>query len=134
LFGAFGKNLNLQIQYGEIYGLLGANGAGKTTTIRMLCGLLDPTEGDLQLTGDSNVRSTKVRRRIGYMSQKFSLYDGLSIQENLAFFAGVYGVPEPERKEKIKWVPSFSGSRVRSIRSRELCRAVGSSAWPSARP
>ena len=75
----------------------------------MLCGLLDPTQGDVQLTGERNMRSAAVRQRVGYMSQKFSLYDDLSIQENLAFFAGVYGVPESERDEKIKWVLSFSG-------------------------
>jgi ABC-2 type transport system ATP-binding protein len=103
------KNLNLKIQYGEIYGLLGANGAGKTTTIRMLCGLLDPTQGDVQLAGAHDPRSSAVRQRVGYMSQKFSLYDDLSIQENLNFFAGVYGVPERERNEKIRWVLSFSG-------------------------
>jgi ABC-2 type transport system ATP-binding protein len=103
------KNLSLHVQYGEIYGLLGANGAGKTTTIRILCGLLDPTQGDVQLAGSRDMRSGTVRQRVGYMSQKFSLYDGLSIQENLNFFAGVYGVPESERKEKIQWVLSFSG-------------------------
>jgi drug efflux transport system ATP-binding protein len=103
------KNLSLQVQYGEIYGLLGANGAGKTTTIRILCGLLDPTQGEVQLAGRRDMRSGTVRQRVGYMSQKFSLYDGLSIQENLNFFAGVYGVPERERNEKIKWVLSFSG-------------------------
>src|ERR1035438_5073190 len=103
------KNLSLQVQYGEIYGLLGANGAGKTTTIRILCGLLDPTQGDVQLAGRRDMRSGTVRQRVGYMSQKFSLYDGLSIKENLSFFAGVYGVPERERNEKIQWVLSFSG-------------------------
>jgi ABC-2 type transport system ATP-binding protein len=105
------KNLSLQIQYGEIYGLLGANGAGKTTAIRMLCGLLDPTQGDVRLAGARDLRSRAVRQRVGYMSQKFSLYDDLSIQENLNFFAGVYGVPERERDEKIRWVLSFSGLR-----------------------
>ncbi len=110
-FGKFTavKNLNLQMQYGEIYGLLGANGAGKTTTIRMLCGLIDPTQGIIQLAGERDVRSETVRQRVGYMSQKFSLYDDLSIQQNLNFFAGVYGVPKNERKEKIQWVLSFSG-------------------------
>ena len=103
------KNVSLQVQYGEIYGLLGANGAGKTTTIRILCGLLDPTQGDVQLAGRRDMRSGTVRQRVGYMSQKFSLYDDLSIQENLDFFAGVYGVPEAERKEKIQWALSFSG-------------------------
>ncbi len=111
-FGAFTavKDLALQIRYGEIYGLLGANGAGKTTTIKMLCGLLEPSRGVVQLAGArSDLRAEHVRQRIGYMSQKFSLYDDLTIRENLQFFAGVYGVPERERAEKARWVLSFSG-------------------------
>ena len=111
-FGAFTavKDVSLQIQYGEIYGLLGANGAGKTTTIKMLCGLLAPTVGQMRLAGKSKgLRSGDVRQQIGYMSQKFSLYNDMSIKENLEFFAGVYGVPEEERAEKMQWVLSFSG-------------------------
>ncbi|MGD0134668.1 MAG: ATP-binding cassette domain-containing protein [Bryobacteraceae bacterium] len=111
-FGSFTavKNVTAQVQYGEIYGLLGANGAGKTTTIKMLCGLLPPTHGDMQLAGQrGSLRSGEVRQKIGYMSQKFSLYDDLSITENLEFFAGVYGVPERERAEKMAWVLAFSG-------------------------
>jgi drug efflux transport system ATP-binding protein len=113
-FGSFTAvhDLNVQVHHGEIYGLLGANGAGKTTTIKMLCGLLEPTGGQVQLAGADRahgVRSRRVRQRIGYMSQKFSLYDDLTIQENLEFFAGVYGVPENEREEKKDWVLSFSG-------------------------
>jgi ABC-2 type transport system ATP-binding protein len=111
-FGEFTavKNVTAQVKYGEIYGLLGANGAGKTTTIKMLCGLLPPTQGDMQLAGQrGGLRSGSVRQKIGYMSQKFSLYDDLSITENLEFFAGVYGVPEAERAEKMRWVLSFSG-------------------------
>lgn len=103
------KNVNLQVRYGEIYGLLGANGAGKTTTIKMLCGLLEPTQGHVELAGEREVRSSDVRQRIGYMSQKFSLYNDLSIRDNLDFFAGVYGVPEHEREQKRQWVLSFSG-------------------------
>jgi ABC-2 type transport system ATP-binding protein len=103
-------DVNVQVRYGEIYGLLGANGAGKTTTIKMLCGLLDPTSGTMELAGEKGrLRSPEVRERIGYMSQKFSLYDDLTIGENLDFFAGVYGVPESEREEKKKWVLGFSG-------------------------
>jgi ABC-2 type transport system ATP-binding protein len=112
MFGSFKavNNVSLEIKYGEVYGLLGANGAGKTTTIKMLCGLLEPTQGQIQLAGESgSFRSADVRMRIGYMSQKFSLYDDLSIKENLNFFAGVYGVPESEREEKLQWVLSFSG-------------------------
>jgi len=111
-FGAFTavKNVTLEIRYGEIYGLLGANGAGKTTTIRMLCGLLEATGGTMRLAGEQgNLRSESIRQQIGYMSQKFSLYNDMTIRENLAFFAGVYGVLESERDEKIRWVLSFSG-------------------------
>ena len=111
-FGTFTavKDVTTQVRYGEIYGLLGANGAGKTTTIKMLCGLLPPTRGQMELAGQrGSLRTSAVRQKIGYMSQKFSLYDDLSIKENLEFFAGVYGVPERQRAEKMRWVFSFSG-------------------------
>jgi drug efflux transport system ATP-binding protein len=111
-FGDFDavKNVSLEVRYGEIYGLLGANGAGKTTTIKMLCGLLEPTSGETSLAGEEgSLRSGSVRKRVGYMSQKFSLYDDLTIEENLDFFAGVYGVPLENRAEKKRWVLSFSG-------------------------
>jgi ABC-2 type transport system ATP-binding protein len=111
-FGSFRAvhDVGLQVRYGEVYGLLGANGAGKTTTIKMLCGLLDPTAGEVQLAGERRrLRSSEVRQRIGYMSQKFSLYDDLPIDENLAFFAGVYGVPAHERDQKMRWVLEFAG-------------------------
>jgi ABC-2 type transport system ATP-binding protein len=111
-FGSFRavNKVNVQVRYGEVYGLLGANGAGKTTTIKMLCGLLDATHGEVQLAGERRrLRSSEVRQRIGYMSQKFSLYDDLPIDENLAFFAGVYGVPPEEREEKMRWVLEFAG-------------------------
>src|SRR5260370_17707248 len=92
-FGVFTAvhNVSLQVRHGEVYGLLGANGAGKTTTIKMLCGLLPSSSGSMQLARESGgFRSVGVRRQIGYMSQKFSLYDDLTIQENLEFFAGLY--------------------------------------------
>ncbi|HYO80852.1 MAG TPA: ATP-binding cassette domain-containing protein [Bryobacteraceae bacterium] len=111
-FGAFEavKDVRISIRYGEIYGLLGANGAGKTTTIKMLAGLSSPSSGTTQLAGSSGQsRDSAVRCRLGYMSQKFSLYDELSISENLDFFAGVYGVPENDRDEKKRWVLRFSG-------------------------
>ena len=110
-FGAFCavKKVSLQIRNGEVYGLLGANGAGKTTTIKMLCGLLEPTRGTMVLAGmQGNLRTEAIRNRIGYMSQKFSLYDDMTIRENLDFFAGVYGVPDEGREEKIAWVLAFS--------------------------
>src|SRR6266852_2071740 len=111
-FGSFTavKDVNIHIKYGEVYGLLGANGAGKTTTIKMLCGLLAPTSGQMQLAGETGgLRSQAVRQQLGYMSQKFSLYDDLSIEENLAFFAGVYGVPGSERAARGHWALSFAG-------------------------
>jgi ABC-2 type transport system ATP-binding protein len=119
LFKRFGtflavNDLSLDIAFGEIYGLLGANGAGKTTTVRMLCGLLEPSSGVVTLAGErGNVRSESVRRRVGYMSQKFSLYDDLTIIENLEFFAGVYEIPAERRHTTIQWVLDFSGLRGR---------------------
>jgi ABC-2 type transport system ATP-binding protein len=107
VFGDFQavKNVNLEIRYGEIYGLLGANGAGKTTIIKMLCGLLEPTSGKISLAGQTqNLRSSALRKRIGYMSQKFTLYDDLTIIQNLEFYCGVYGVPRQLRRSKIDWV------------------------------
>jgi ABC-2 type transport system ATP-binding protein len=90
--------------------LLGANGAGKTTTIKILCGLLAPSSGEMELAGErGSLRSSFVRQRVGYMSQKFSLYDDLTINDNLDFFAGVYQVPPAEREEKKRWVLEFSG-------------------------
>ncbi len=111
-FGAFQavKGVNIEVKYGEIYGLLGANGAGKTTTIKILCGLIAPSSGEMELAGErGSLRSSFVRQRIGYMSQKFSLYDDLTINDNLEFFAGVYQVPPEEREEKKRWVLEFSG-------------------------
>ncbi len=111
-FGSFHavKGVNIDVRYGEIYGLLGANGAGKTTTIKMLCGLVAPTSGEMRLADESgSLRSSTVRQRIGYMSQKFSLYDDITINENLDFFAGVYQVPTEQRGEKKRWVLEFSG-------------------------
>jgi ABC-2 type transport system ATP-binding protein len=111
-FGEFRavNNINVDIRYGEIYGLLGANGAGKTTTIKMLCGLLEPTAGEVTLAGETGMaRSPQVRQRVGYMSQKFSLYDDLSIEQNLDFFAGIYGVSRGKRAEKQRWILEFAG-------------------------
>jgi ABC-2 type transport system ATP-binding protein len=103
------KEVNLQVAYGEIYGLLGANGAGKTTTIKILCGLIKPTAGEMELCGQkSNLRSEALRQRLGYMSQKFTLYDDLTIRENLEFYCGVYCVPDALRKERIHWVLNSS--------------------------
>lgn len=104
------KSVNIKVRYGEIFGLLGANGAGKTTTIKMLCGLLPATGGEISLKGETgNLRSPELRRSIGYMSQKFTLYDDLTILENLEFYSGVYGVPRKLRREKIEWVIATCG-------------------------
>lgn len=111
-FGNFSavKEINLEVRYGEIYGLLGANGAGKTTTIKMLCGLLKPSDGVIALAGTTeNLRSSNLRQKIGYMSQKFTLYDDLNIVQNLEFYCGVYGVPRRQRRRKIDWVLETCG-------------------------
>jgi ABC-2 type transport system ATP-binding protein len=110
-FGSFQavKNFQLEIRNGDIYGLLGANGAGKTTAIKIICGLIDPTSGSVGLLGKSKgLRAAAVRSRIGYMSQKFALYDDLTIGENLDFYARLYGVEESVREERKKWVLELS--------------------------
>jgi ABC-2 type transport system ATP-binding protein len=112
VFGSFHavNNLSLDIHYGEVYGLLGANGAGKTTAIKMLCGLLPISSGEISLAGETgNLRSAALRQQIGYMSQKFTLYDDLTILENLQFYSGVYGIPRRQQQEKIKWVLATCG-------------------------
>jgi ABC-2 type transport system ATP-binding protein len=106
-FGTFVAvdHVSLQVSKGEIFGFLGPNGAGKSTTIRMLCGLLTPTSGRA-FVGDADVaiEPEQVRRNIGYMSQKFSLYDDLSVAQNIDFFAGLYGVPRDRRAERKRFV------------------------------
>jgi ABC-2 type transport system ATP-binding protein len=98
-FGAFvaASNLTFSVNRGEIFGFLGANGAGKTTAIRMLCGLSLPTSGDATIAGFDIYRDTeKIKHRIGYMSQKFSLYEDLTVAENIRFFGGIYGLRDKE--------------------------------------
>jgi ABC-2 type transport system ATP-binding protein len=107
------RNVSISIKYGEIYGLIGANGAGKTTTIKMLCGLISKSSGYISLGGENkDLRSIRLRKRIGYMSQKFTLYDDLTILQNLEFYAGVYGLSKGIMKEKINWVMSICGLRA----------------------
>ncbi len=105
-FGAFAavKNVSFSVNKGEIFGLLGANGAGKSTTFRMLCGLLPPSSGTLRVAGaDLRTASAAARARIGYVSQKFSLYGALSVQQNLSFFSAAYGIESRRRKERMAW-------------------------------
>ena len=104
------KDLAVTVRYGQIYGLLGANGAGKTTTIKMLCGLLPASGGSIQLAGETQrLDRPQVRSRLGYMSQKFTLYDDLTVGQNLDFYCGVYGVPRKLRRQKINWVLETCG-------------------------
>lgn len=103
-FGNFTANDNLtfQVYEGEIFGFLGANGAGKTTAIRILCGLSSPTSGKVNIAGfDVYKQTEKIKQNIGYMSQKFSLYENLTIRENIRFFAGIYGLPSKVIKERM---------------------------------
>jgi ABC-2 type transport system ATP-binding protein len=107
-------HVNLQVARGEIFGFLGPNGAGKSTTIRMLCGLLQPTSGTATVGGlDIATQSEEVKKKIGYMSQKFSLYDDLMVEENIDFFAGIYGVPKERRAERKDYVLKMAGIEQR---------------------
>jgi ABC-2 type transport system ATP-binding protein len=94
------KEISFEVYRGEIFGFLGANGAGKTTAMRMLCGLSVPTSGTATIAGYDIGETQKIKRKIGYMSQKFSLYEDLTILENLEFFGGIYGLSMPEIREK----------------------------------
>jgi len=110
------KNLDLEVRAGEIFGFLGANGAGKTTAIRMLCGLLLPTSGSGRVAGfDLFKENEKIKQRIGYMSQRFSLYEDLTPAENIEFFGGVYGLPRATLRQQ----------RTRLLRELELERQAG---------
>lgn len=102
-FGAFTANdhLNFEVYKGEIFGFLGANGAGKTTAIRILCGLSSPTSGEIHVAGfDVYKHAEKIKKNIGYMSQKFSLYEDLTVWENMRFYAGIYGMKIKDIKRK----------------------------------
>lgn len=102
-FGAFTAvdQISFQVSRGEIFGFLGANGAGKTTAMKMLCGLLEPTSGKATIAGFDIYRKTEqIKKRIGYMSQKFSLYEDLTVIENIRFFGGIYGLSGKQIKER----------------------------------
>jgi ABC-2 type transport system ATP-binding protein len=112
IFGEFVAvdNISLSVRRGEIFGFLGPNGAGKSTTIRMLCGLLMPTGGTGTVGGfDINKESESIKQVIGYMSQKFSLYDDLTVEENIDFFGGIYNVPKAKKAARKEWVLEMAG-------------------------
>ncbi len=115
-------HVSLEVAKGEIFGFLGPNGAGKSTTIRMLCGLLRPTSGSASVSGfDVATQPEEIRRSIGYMSQKFSLYDDLRVEENIDFFSGIYGVPQHLRAERKAYVLEMANLTERSrATTREL--------------
>jgi ABC-2 type transport system ATP-binding protein len=127
-FGAFTAvdHVSLQVEKGEIFGFLGPNGAGKSTTIRMLCGLLTPSSGRATVNGfDVASQPEQIRRSIGYMSQKFSLYDDLTVEENIDFFTGIYGVPRARRAERKDYVLRMAGIAER----RRALTATLSGGW-----
>ncbi|MFH1263996.1 MAG: ABC transporter ATP-binding protein [Pseudomonadota bacterium] len=102
-FGSFTAvdRLTMEVHSGEIFGFLGSNGAGKSTAIRMMCGLLSPTSGSARVLGlDVASQPDEVKRKIGYMSQRFSLYDDLTVEQNLTFFGGVYGLDDPTLRKR----------------------------------
>jgi ABC-2 type transport system ATP-binding protein len=104
------RDVSLSVTRGEIFGVLGPNGAGKSTTIRMLCGILDPSGGSGKVVGfDIATQAERIKERIGYMTQRFSLYEDLSVVENLSFYAGIYGVPRAQRKARVDQVIERSG-------------------------
>ena len=118
-FGAFTAvdRISFTVGEGEIFGFLGANGAGKTTAMRMLCGLSRPTSGRGFVAGfDICKQAEEVKRHIGYMSQKFSLYDNLTVQENITFYGGVYGISRREIKTRSLGKPATLWRYLRNER------------------
>jgi ABC-2 type transport system ATP-binding protein len=111
-FGSFVavRGVSLSVQRGEIFGVLGPNGAGKSTTIRMLCGILDPSGGRGTVVGYDIAREPeRIKERIGYMTQRFSLYEDLTVVENLHFYAGIYGLPRAKRRARVEEVLARTG-------------------------
>jgi ABC-2 type transport system ATP-binding protein len=125
-FGSFTAvdRVSFQLEQGKIFGFLGPNGAGKTTTIRMLCGILKPTSGRGTVAGlDIVDENEQIKKRIGYMSQKFSLYPDLTVEENIDFFSGIYRVKGPERSARKAWALATAGLAVaRKLIVRELAQ------------
>lgn len=104
------SKVSFQVKRGEIFGFLGPNGAGKSTTIRMLCGIITPTAGKANVIGFDVFREAEqIKSHIGYMSQKFSLYEDLTVEENIDFYSGIYQIPKEEKKARKDWVVKMSG-------------------------
>ncbi|MBN1626287.1 MAG: ABC transporter ATP-binding protein [Deltaproteobacteria bacterium] len=119
VFGKFTAvdGISFSVKKGEIFGFLGPNGAGKSTTIRMLCGIITPTEGKGNVAGyDIFTESEKVKHSIGYMSQKFSLYEDMTPFENIRFYLGIYSVPERDWGERIEW--ALNMARLLDVKDR----------------
>lgn len=114
--------ISFSVKKGEIFGFLGPNGSGKSTTIRMLCGIITPTSGEGMVAGhDIFTESEEIKQSIGYMSQKFSLYEDLNSLENLRFYLGIYNVPQDQWKERIEWIMDMAQlQEVRHRYAREL--------------
>jgi ABC-2 type transport system ATP-binding protein len=113
-FGSFVavENMSFKVKKGEVFGFLGPNGAGKSTTIRMLCGLLDPTSGSAVVGGYSvGKQSDFVKANIGYMSQRFSLYEDLTVEQNINFYGGIYGLDGQRLKSRKQWAVEMAGLR-----------------------
>jgi ABC-2 type transport system ATP-binding protein len=120
-FGAFVAvdDVSFDVRAGEVFGLLGSNGAGKSTLIRLFCGLLRPTSGTASVLGVDTAKDPEaVRRRIGYMTQRFSLYDDLSVEQNLEFYAGIYGLRGREKTDRIAWAQEIGD--LRGLESKEV--------------
>ena len=104
------NKVSFQVKRGEIFGFLGPNGAGKSTTMRMLCGIIVPTAGKANVLGyDVFEEAEKIKAQIGYMSQKFSLYEDLTVEENIDFYSGIYQIPQAEKNARKEWVIKMSG-------------------------
>jgi ABC-2 type transport system ATP-binding protein len=111
-FGSFVavNRISFEVRRGEIFGFLGPNGAGKSTTIRMLCGILAPTSGAGTVAGfDVRTEAENIKAHIGYMSQKFSLYEDLTVEENIDFYSGIYGIPPEKKSARKEWVIAMAG-------------------------
>jgi len=115
-FGSFiaVNKISFEVKQGEIYGFLGPNGAGKSTTIRILCGILAPTSGSGTVAGlDVRAQPEAIKSKIGYMSQRFSLYEDLTVEENINFYSGIYRIPPAVRNERKEWVIQMAGLKDR---------------------